>query len=70
MKRLFSVLLVIGTLFASSSWASGTKTLLLADSETLLESAKDHFSEVFDAISTDIESDYTSRQLITGEGER
>jgi len=70
MKRLLSAVLIIGALFANSSWASGTQTLLLADSEALLESAKEHFSEVFDAISADIESDYTSRQLITGEGAR
>lgn len=70
MKKLFSTLFILASLFSNTSWAEGTKTLLISDSEELIGEAKIYFSEALDVIASDIESNYVSKQLITGEGSK
>ena len=70
MKKLFSALVLLALVSINVSWANGTKTLLISDSEELLTEAKSYFSDVLDTMSTDIENNYVSKQLITGEGSR
>ena len=70
MKKLFSTLLILATLFSNASWAEGTKTLLISDSKELMSEAKSYFSDVLNVMSSDVENNYISKQLITGEGSR
>ena len=70
MKKLFSTLLVLAALFSSVSWADSTKTLLISDSKELMSEAEGYFSDVLDVMSSDIENNYISKQLITGEGSK
>jgi len=70
MKKLFSTLFILATLFSSASWAEGTKTLLISDSKELMSEAKSYFSDVLNVISSDIENNYISKKLITGEGSK
>jgi len=70
MKKLFSTLFILATLFSSASWAEGTKTLLISDSKELMSEAKSYFSDVLNVMSSDVENNYISKQLITGEGSR
>lgn len=70
MKKILSILLFIAAAATSVSSAEGVHSLLLADSEALLDGARDHLTEVIDVMSSDIESDYLSRTMITGEGNR
>jgi len=70
MKKLFSALVLLALVSINTSWANSTKTLLISDSEELLTEAKSYFSDVLDTMSTDIENNYVSKQLITGEGSR
>jgi len=70
MKKIFSTLLVLTALFSSASWAESNKTLLISDSKELMGEAKSYFSDTLDVMSSDIENNYISKQLITGEGSK
>jgi hypothetical protein len=58
MKKLFSTLLILATLFSNASWAEGTKTLLISDSKELMSEAKSYFSDVLNVMSSDVENNY------------
>ena len=70
MKKLFSLLFVFAVLLSGTIQANTTKTLLISDSEELMSEAKSYFSDVLDVMSSDIENNYISQQLITGEGSK
>jgi hypothetical protein len=70
MKRYLSTLLILLSLFSVQGWAEGGRTLLLADSEALLEGATDYLSGIIKVVPSTMESDYISRNWITGEGNK
>lgn len=68
MKKLFSVFLLFVVISFNTSTAETTKTLLISDSEELLTEAKSYFSDLLSVVSSDIEHNYATKQLVTGEG--